>query len=132
MKALRQISSRVLLVLAMVAVLVPVSAAPAFAVPLAGSAIGDMSNHAPYQYTYVTAYATVRDTAGRPIKGALVTFTWKFKTVTRYMTAYTNAYGKAAATRYISGATRGYKVVVYVRASSGGRTAYGSTYFIPR
>lgn len=91
-----------------------------------------MADTTPAQYTNVTAYVTVKGRSGRPVVDAKVTFTWKFKTVTHVMTAYTGLDGTAAVTRNISGATPGYKVVIAVSATSGGATVMSSTYFTPK
>lgn len=85
----------------------------------------------PDPYTYVTAYAKVKDPYGKVIKGAKVKFTWHYKTSTPSEIHYTDSSGIATCTRYISGATSGYYVRIDVKASSGGTSARTSTGFTP-
>lgn len=91
-----------------------------------------VSNSSPLQYSDVTAYAKVTDSAGRVVRGASVSFTWNYKTVAHTMSATTNSSGVASVTRGISGATKGYRVVINVKASGGGGSASTSTSFTPR
>jgi hypothetical protein len=106
---------------------------PAYAdIQRATRVVASISSQYPRQYTYVTVTARVTDQYGKPIRNAKVVFMWKFKTVTRYETKYTNTYGNAMSRRYISGATKGYKVYVYVSATSGGKTVRTYTWFVPR
>ena len=124
-------SSRLRVAVAVVIALALLTPAGAYALARVASVRAAITTHYPRQYTYETVTATVKDAGGRPIKGAKVVYTWRYKTTTPRDVRYTNSYGKAYDRRYISGATAGYKVVVGVTAYAGGAYKSTSTWFIP-
>lgn len=90
-----------------------------------------ISSRRPRPNSRVRVTATLIATNGRRIPGARMFFRWRFKTVTRRASAVSSAVGAASSRRRIGRPARGRRVVITVRASSGGRTATGSTWFIP-
>jgi hypothetical protein len=103
----------------------------------AGQAIGSVSasvsDSAPSQNGYVTAYATVLDKAGKAIAGVPVSFTWASRTTTHVAHAVTDASGIASCTQSIpASATIGYAWTIDVSASYKGQTRQASTGFAPQ
>jgi hypothetical protein len=88
----------------------------------------NISNAKPKASTRVMVTVTVWDSAGKPIKGAVVTFVWKFKSGSQRMVISTTSTGVAVGARSV-GSTKGAKVIVDVTASSGGAKKSGSTSF---
>jgi len=92
----------------------------------------DMSNHYPKRYSSVTASTVIRDRAGKAVVGLPVTFSWKYKTVTKTYKVVTNSSGVAKVTCNIGGATRGYRVYVKAQTMSGGISRSSTSTFIPK
>lgn len=90
-----------------------------------------VSDPTPKQYSNVTVRVTALDQNGAPISGANANSTWRFKTVTRYVSDVTGGDGVAPLTYYISGAAVGYRVYVDVSVSHGGKTLSKQTSFVP-
>jgi hypothetical protein len=78
-----------------------------------------------------TVTGLVKDTAGRPLKGARVTFTWRFASGDAAATATTDATGAAMSTADVSGLSPGVGVVVDVSVTWKGLTATASVTFTP-
>jgi hypothetical protein len=91
-----------------------------------------VSNTSPKRYATVKSWTRVRDTAGNPVVGLPVTFSWHFKSTTYRVTSLTNASGYAYASKYIGNSATGYRVYVRTRAYSGRQTRNSSTSFAPR
>lgn len=81
--------------------------------------------------TTVTIKARTVNTAGNPVEGLKVTFTWKFASGTIKTVDYTNSNGYAVLTRDISKARDGYTVYVETHVQSGGLNRYWTTRFTP-
>lgn len=126
-------SRRVAAFLLAVCLLVPLAVAPAAnAAAKLAKFTASISTHYPKQYSNVTVKARALDAAGRPIKGAKVTFTWNYKTSHPSETRLTNSTGYAISTRNVSRASTTYKVIVKATGSSGGVAKSASTWFTPR
>ena len=80
----------------------------------------------------VTASTLVLNAAGRPIVGAPVTYTWKYKTAAFTRTVSTGADGIARYARNVGRATRGYRVKVGASVPGGGLTRTSSATFVPQ
>jgi hypothetical protein len=96
-----------------------------------GTVAASASDPAPPPGGGETIGCTVRDTAGKPLKGASVTFVWHFESGPVESTAATGAKGSASSTIDISGATPGFEVVVDVTATWKGTSATATARFTP-
>ena len=92
----------------------------------------NVSTHRPKQGTVLKAKARVRDTAGKPVVGLPVTFTWGFKSQTVVVKTFTNASGYAYSSRNIGKAPKGYRVYVKGRVYSGRHTRNSRASFVPK
>jgi hypothetical protein len=81
----------------------------------------------PGQTVFITTLA--RDTAGRPVPGLLVTWTWKYGTKTIITKGYTDEQGRARTSRVISTRTTRSTVTVTSHAQSASQNRYASTSF---
>jgi hypothetical protein len=90
-----------------------------------------VSNVHPKRGSVVRASAVLRDTAGRPIEGLKVTFTWKYRTKKVVATYVTDAAGEVRMARNIGPATRGRRVYVTAKMTSG-RDRSSTASFVPR
>jgi hypothetical protein len=92
-----------------------------------------VSNTRPKRGTTVKAWTRVRDTAGKPVAGLPVTFTWYFKSSAVRVTAITNSKGYAYSSKYISPRTaKGYRIHVKARTYSGRQTRNSAASFVPQ
>ncbi len=121
----------VLLVVALMTGLSGAAAVTAAAATAARRVVCSVSNKTPVSRTPVTVTARVLDSRGRGIRGAKVVFTWGFATRVT-VRATTDSTGRARSRRNIGRAPVGRRVVVSVKATSGGKTVTGSTSFTPR
>jgi len=96
------------------------------------TATASVSNAAPAARSNVTVTARLLK-GGKPVAGATVTFTWKYKTSKPTCSGMTNAQGYATCTRNIGKPTKGYKVVVAVNFRTTDKlTAAAAASFTPK
>jgi hypothetical protein len=101
---------------------------PVLATGLAGFRTTNNNPH-PEVGEYVTVTSTVRDTAGRPVAGLPVTWTWNYNGTLITYTGVTNASGVASSRRVIGSSTTRTKVTVAARTQSGSQNRNSSTWF---
>ena len=77
----------------------------------------------------VTVTSTVRDTAGRPVAGLPVTWTWDYAGTPVTTSALTNSSGVATSTRQVSSTTTRARVTIAARVQSGSQNRNSSTWF---
>jgi len=96
-----------------------------------GKITGSVSNPYPLRNHKVTARAAVRNSRGKVVTGALVTFTWKINGHSYKTTARTNSKGVASSTRSVGTATTWKRVTVALSVRLSGHTVTGAAYFVP-
>ncbi len=90
-----------------------------------------VSDPNPNQDTTVVVSAQIL-VNGNGVSGIPVTFTWYYRTVTRFCSGTTDSTGTANCSRYISGATHGYTVSIRGQFQVGGKQYEVATSFTPR
>ncbi len=112
---------------------IPVAAATStgIALPPAKLTGSAMSVYYPASTGKVRASTTALNAAGKPIEGAIVTFTWPLKAGTKTVKAYTNAAGFAYYWQTLDGLPLMKKVTVGIAASAAGTSTVSSTWFMP-
>lgn len=101
---------------------------PVLATGLAGFATTN-NNRYPDPGEYVTVTSTVRDTAGRPVAGLPVTWTWDYAGTLVTTSATTNSAGVASSRRQVTSTTTRARVVVSAKVQSGSQNRNSSTWF---
>ena len=77
----------------------------------------------------VVVTSVARDTAGRPVEGLLVTWSWKYGTRTITTTGFTDANGRARSSRLIRSTTTTTTVTVTAHTQAASSNRYSSTSF---
>ena len=89
------------------------------------------SDPAPLPDTAVTVTCVAGDRSGHRLRGANVTFTWRFESGDKMKVVRTGARGIARSTLDIAAATPGYEVMVDVAVRYAGKTMTSSVSFTP-
>lgn len=101
---------------------------PVLATGLAGFATS-VDQRSPVAGQYVTVRSTLRDTAGRPVPGIPVTWTWEYPGPDVTTTAMTNAQGVASSKRLVTPGTTFERVTIRARTQSGSQNRNSSAWF---
>ncbi|MFD0868750.1 MBL fold metallo-hydrolase [Paenibacillus residui] len=96
------------------------------------TATASISNDSPKQNSTVTVTVTVKDQDGKPVKGAQVDLSLKYKSTTTNYDGVTNESGVASISFKIGRAAKDYKVNGNITVTHSGKTATTKTSFIPQ
>lgn len=112
---------------------IPVAAATSkgIALPPAKMTHSGMSIYYPASTGKVRASTTCLNASGKPIEGAIVTFTWPLKSGPKTVKAYTNSAGFAYYWQTLDGLPLMRKATVRIAASAAGTSTVSSTWFMP-
>jgi len=88
-----------------------------------------VNNYHPRAGQSVTVTSTVKDTAGRPVAGLPVTWTWKYSSGYVTTRGVTNSLGIATSTRAVTSTTQWTKVYIAAATQSGSQNRNSSTGF---
>jgi hypothetical protein len=88
-----------------------------------------VDNATPKAGEYVTVRSTVRDTAGAPVVGIRVNWTWNYGSTTKVTSALTNSQGVATSKRLVGSTTTFDRVVIDAHVESGSANRYSRASF---
>jgi hypothetical protein len=88
-----------------------------------------VNTHSPLAGQYVTVTSTLRDTAGHPVPGIEVYWTWDYGSVTKTTSGITNSAGVATSRRQVQPTTTFNRVTIYAKAQSGSQNRNSSSWF---